>query len=52
MARNGPVAAVRECPSIGVERKWLVDRQTDAIDPQQTSEIEQAQFSIAAIGDI
>jgi hypothetical protein len=26
-----------ECPLIGVNRKWLVDRQNDGFDPQETS---------------
>ena len=28
--------APSECPLIGVDRKWLADRQTDAIDPERT----------------
>ncbi|SHI05013.1 hypothetical protein SAMN05443248_7749 [Bradyrhizobium erythrophlei] len=35
MARNGPDRLVRRCPLIGVDRKWLVDGQNDAIDPKR-----------------
>ena len=29
--------APSECPLIGVDRKWLADRQTDANDPDRSS---------------
>ena len=36
MARNGPDRLVRRWQLIGVDWKWLVDGQTDAIDPNRT----------------
>jgi hypothetical protein len=36
MARNGPDRLVWRCPLIGEDRKWLVDGQNGAIDPERT----------------
>jgi hypothetical protein len=38
-ARNGPDRLVWRCPLIGVDRKWLVDGQNDAIDPYRKSRL-------------
>jgi hypothetical protein len=37
MARLRRADVPCECPLIGVDRKWLADRQNDAIDPQRKS---------------
>jgi hypothetical protein len=36
VAPPGHAGAVRRCPLIGVNRKWLAGGQYDAIDPNQT----------------
>jgi hypothetical protein len=36
LARNGPDRLVWRCPLIGVDRKWLVEGQNDANDPERT----------------
>jgi hypothetical protein len=38
VARTRPVVALSRCPLIEVDRKWLADGQTDAIDPNATSD--------------
>jgi hypothetical protein len=35
-ARTGPIAPLSRCPLIGVDRKWLAEGQTDAIDTKET----------------
>jgi hypothetical protein len=36
MARTGPTGSVRRCPFLGVDRKWLVEGQNDANDPERS----------------